>query len=327
MGAGARATPGVRGHPRVSLSQSPKPSGCSECHAHADDTMSSKPWADCRRAACDHAPHRSTRPRDRQADGGQFVRYGTPDRFLRRRQNFEDRRSNASAEIDCRRVAAVFQKLKRLEVGLGQVEYVHVVTNSCAVGGGIVGAEHLQRTPTPECCLHDERHEIESHRPVLSDGSVQPGSCGIEIPQTDRVQPETAVIPRHDSLDDRLALAIGAFRANSGVLSHGEFVGRAVDRTARREDQPHDAELCHCFEQSRTSGDVVMEIPPWPLHGFTGRLVRSKMHHCVDVVFSDHSSYNFSVSDVRPYEWSVTQGGSMAELQCVEHDDVPAAFP
>ena len=50
------------------------------------------------------------------------------------------------------------------------------------------------------------------------------------------------------------------------------------------------------------------------------------MHHGIYVVVPDDIAYRLSVSDVSPYEWGVTQGGSMAELQGVDHDDIPAPF-
>src|ERR1700733_3906394 len=114
-------------------------------------------------------------------------------------------------------------------MGFGQVDDVHVVTNGRAVGGGIVSAEDLQRTSVPERRLHDQRHEVQGYGPVLSDGSVEPGARGIEVAQTDRAQTEAFVVPRHDPLDDRLALAIGTLRSNGGVLADRKLVRGAVD--------------------------------------------------------------------------------------------------
>ena len=84
--------------------------------------------------------------------------------------------------------------------------------------------------------------------------------------------------------------------------------------------------MCQRFEQSCTSGDVVVKVPARSFHGLTGRLISGEMHHGIDVVVPDHLRYRLSVGDVSPYERSVTEGGRVAELHGVHYDDIPTPF-
>src|SRR5699024_3903635 len=73
------------------------------------------------------------------------------------------------------------QVVQRGDVGVGEVEHVHVVTAAGAVGGVVLVAEHHGGQPPLEAVQHD-RHQVH-HGGVGQLGPAGPGH--VEVPQGD----------------------------------------------------------------------------------------------------------------------------------------------
>ncbi len=72
------------------------------------------------------------------------------------------------------------------------------------------------------------------------------------------------------------------------VFGDRHHVWRAVDGATGREHHPAHADLVQRAQKVVTAADVVVEVLPRVLHGFTRRLVAGEVHHRIDGILLDH---------------------------------------
>src|SRR2546425_4299005 len=120
---------------------------------------------------------------------------------LHRRDNFANRVPAPGAQVQ-RSTLLPFEQVQQPEdMCFGQVCDVDVVSDSCAIGCGIVRAINFQIGSFSKSSLNRERDEMRLRLVGLPDFTFWVSACRIEIPQGKPAQPVRFAIPVQNALD------------------------------------------------------------------------------------------------------------------------------
>ena len=264
------------------------PSGCVLCHFQALATISGRPYCGVHfssvRALALSAQTETGSPGRRATNSVGICLAGG---LRGGGQHLLHAGALAGAQVEDVAVAAG-QEVQRLQVGVGQIQHVDVVADAGAVGGGVVGAEHLDRRCPPGRRLHHQRDQVRGVARVLADAPVQHRAGGVEVAQGHPLQPERLVEPGQHALDLQLALAVGVLGAQRRRLHHRQHLGVAVDRRRRGEHELLHPLLAHGLEQLQRAEHVVVEVLARVAHRFACGLVGGEVDDRFYAVLAQH---------------------------------------
>jgi len=94
-----------------------------------------------------------------------------------------DRPASPGTKIERRTFRAIERRPYRLDVSIRKIGYVDVVTDTSAVGGGIIVAENREALPLSGRRIKQERNDMRLGNVTLADLAIGIGTRGIKITQ------------------------------------------------------------------------------------------------------------------------------------------------
>src|SRR6478736_2493163 len=106
----------------------------------------------------------------------------------------------------------------------GQVVYVDVVADACAIGRGIVGTENLERFALALDGFKSGWNQMGFWFVKFTNGSVLIGSCGVEVSEAYVTEPVGAGISLQRILECQFCGSVWVHWITRGVFSDWYFV-------------------------------------------------------------------------------------------------------
>ena len=146
----------------------------------------------------------------------------------------------AVAAIESRACPTSSQIVEREHVGMCEIRDVDIVPQAGSIGRRIIRSEHIEMAAFAESRLRRNLDQVRRPLAGLPAAALRIGACHIEVAQHHIVQRMGGGrVPQHQ-LGHELRGAIGRDRIERRGFPDRVFLGVAIDRRRRREDEPAD---------------------------------------------------------------------------------------
>ena len=171
-----------------------------------------------------------------------------------------DRPATPGTKIERRTLRAIEQRPHRFDMSIRKIGYVDVITDTGAVGGGIIVAENREALLFSGRRIKEERNDMRLGDVTLADLAIGIGTRGIKITQrNERERKRHGAFPQH-ALANHLRGAVRINRRVGALFGDGNDGRRAIDGATRRKHHLADAAFAHGLEQRSRSADIVLVI-------------------------------------------------------------------
>ena len=190
-------------------------------------------------------------------------------------------------------------------MGLGEVNDVDIVAQTCSVGGIVVIAENRQTFAQTCSCLGDEREQVVGYTAgKLADESRRMCADGVEVAQGNAIHAFVGgAAVAENVLGNLLGVAVGrCSRLTGSLLCYGQHFGVAIYCCRRREEDIGAAELFHELEDVHIRYQIVLIVFEGFAHRFTHSLVCGEVDNGAELVAFENTAESFLVAGVTFFE-------------------------
>ena len=218
-----------------------------------------------------------------------------------------------------------------------KVNYMDVVSDTCAVVGIVVGAEYAQTLALTDGNLSYEGHKVIGDAVgILTDSAALVGTDGIEVTEkTNRPVLIGFEKVGKDDFDHKFGSTVGISGTACGhrLLERRNII-TAVNGSRRAENDFLTAVLSHYITENECTCDIVIIIFERLLTAFTYSLEACEVDYCIDFFSLENFIETLFISDVALVEGngltaeicSSFQSFSFTVVEIVHHDYIVACF-
>ena len=193
--------------------------------------------------------------------------------------------------------------LQSLYMCLGQIVYMDVIANACAIRGGIIIAKNSQLRSCPGRSLEGQRNQVGLGIMALADFATFIGAGGIKVAQAGKTHAVGGVVGLQSLLKKKFGDSVRVHRLARGGFRDWCLFWNSVHGAGGRKNNVTDTRVQSGIQKGQPALHIVAKIFSGILYGFAHVSVGCKMH---DRLRTLHHLHQLVIGNIADHKLKIT---------------------